>query len=165
MMIETEVQQIGKFRIVRLSGDLSESDPTVLLGQILASAGHSMHIAIDLGNLGRLPNFLVIPLIAIRNKFQSPDAAITLVNAPSDFRFRLQVAKLDHLFRFIPSLDYLEDSPPVAPEAHSPSNPTTAGLTIKPIIELPGQSDAAQLNPLLKRPVISDVLRKDKKPL
>lgn len=164
-MIETEVQQIGKFRIIRLNGDLSESDPATLLGQILSAAGTAVHIAIDLGNLGRLPNFLVIPLIAIRNKFQLPDAVVTLVNTPSDFRFRLQVAKLDHLFRFIPSLDYLEVPPQMAPKANPPVESNNITKTVKPIIEQPSKSNSANSNPLLNRPVISDILRKDKKPL
>ncbi|MBN2327452.1 MAG: hypothetical protein JXR73_09885 [Candidatus Omnitrophica bacterium] len=54
------------------------------------------------------PMFLLAPLIALRNSRTEPDATITIVNAPEEFRFIVQAAKLDHIFRFAPSLESLK---------------------------------------------------------
>lgn len=153
-MIEIEVLQVGDYKVIRLSGNPQGSDPIALQGQVLSLANGAASVAVDMGRLDSLPNFLVIPLIALRNSLDDPAAVVTLVNAPSDFRFRLQVAKIDHLFQFTPSLDNLEGNRLDTPETAASSNSTT---DILPILA------ADRSNPLLNRPVISDILHKDKK--
>ncbi len=133
----TESQILNGYRVIRLKGSLESSDITALQGEILSLLeGVRNPIAVDLGSVTYIPTALVVPLLSLCDTSRKNNQRLILINTPSDFRFLLQVAKLDSLFRFIPSAEYLEEKP----GAPSP--------------ELPG--------PIAKKPVIYDILQKDK---
>ena len=138
MMLKTETQQINDCLVLRLTGDVQEEDMEVIQGKLLSLSQEKAHrYAIDLGQLSALPLHLTVPLVTLRNAVQEAKEPLILINVPSDFRFILQVAGLDRLFVIIPSTEYLGEK-------------RTA------------QQTQNQTDPVLKKPVIYDVLQKDR---
>lgn len=132
-----ESQIINGYRVIRLKGSLESCDITALQGEIYALVeGVRGSLAVDLGDVTYIPNTLVVPLLSLCDISRKNNEPLTLINTPSDFRFLLQVAKLDSLFRFIPSADYLEQRPTAASPDFS--------------------------SPIAKKPVIYDILQKEK---
>lgn len=133
----TESQFLNGYRVIRLKGSLESNEIMALQGEIYSLLeGVRGPIAVDLGNVTYIPTALVVPLLGLCEMSRKAKEPLILINTPSDFRFLLQVAKLDTLFRFIPSADYLEERP---------------NALFSPVP-----------SPAAKKPVIYDVLQKDK---
>ena len=137
-MIQIEKQHVGKYLVFRLSGTPGKDDVELVKQQLLSSVNESPHPVIDLGYLSSLPNYLMIPLIMMKNSL-SHGSVLTLINTPSDFHFMLQLAKIDSLFEFVPSLETIQEESPVVRTDDPPPIPSRP--VIKDVIQRVNQRD------------------------
>lgn len=116
-MIEIQRRLIGQYAVIQILGRMDRKDRFMLEDRLRSISSSDQPIAVYIEDFSHAPMFLLASLIALRNSQTRPDAAVTIVNAPAEFRFIIQAANLDHIFNFAPSLESLETEDSVENDA------------------------------------------------
>ncbi len=106
-MFTTEMQKIGNYLLVRLSGSPQNDEIIPWKNEILSMIENGQdRIAFDIGNVSPIPISMVYLLLDIRSHILSSSReTFILINTPPDFLLILQVAQVHSLFEFYPSID------------------------------------------------------------
>ncbi len=112
-MIETTKKETGDYLVLQLNGEPDFNDIEPLVQQWIQIASETQHhIALDLGSLNNIPNFFTAPLVQLSNTMTSLGKKLILINVQSNFKFILNVVKIDHLFEFAASVNALPKETP-----------------------------------------------------